>query len=187
MKEQWEPANRTEIAAYRVLDYVLIAARGENPTPGYEVDIQQSLIKIFPPQYALVRRPLPGNWPQHVSPYRYAEVISYPKDQSTVRVHHEAGYDDVEIQQAGKQLETFTIAIAGREQKAPPRGTDQATGFSRNFSFDEAFADALTRLPELNGTTADQLATIHVEETGALIGGFAGFHQLFVRVTRTLS
>jgi hypothetical protein len=29
--------------------------------------------------------------------------------------------------------------------------------------------------------------TIEVLETGALIGGFAGFHHLFVRVARTIT
>ena len=187
MSETWEPASRTEINAYRVLDYVLITARGDNPTPGYEIDIQQSLIKIFPPQYALVRRETTGIVPQVETPYRYAEVISYPKDPSTVRVHHADGFDDVEIQPAAKQLESFTSAIVGSAQRPCPSGADQATGFSNTFSFDEAFADALARLPKAPDPHPDTLAAIDVLETGALLGGFAGFHHLFVRVSRTVT
>jgi hypothetical protein len=187
MNENWEPATRTELSAFRVLGYVLITARGENPHPGYVVDIRQSLIRIFPPQFALVRRQLPGLWPQQISPYRYAEVISYPVDQSTVRVHHADGFDDVEIQEAAKQLESFISAIRGSEQRPCPPGAEQATGFSRTFSFDEAFADAQARFPESPDTHPDQLVTLEVLETGALIGGFAGFNHLFVRVSRTIT
>lgn len=192
MNENWEPATQNEIRAYRVLGYLLITARGDSPHPGFVVDIRQSLIRIFPPEFELVRHQLPGIWPQHVSPYRYAEVFSYPADQPTVRVHHAGGREDVVIEEAAKQeatdqLACYTRAVLGSEQKPSPAGAEQATGFSRTFSFDEAFADALTRLPEPTETHSDPLANIEVLETGALIGGIAGFHHLFVRVSRIIT
>ena len=56
----WELAQRTRIRAFRAGRYVLIVANGDLPSPGYEVDIQQSPLRIYPQQYNLVRRPLPG-------------------------------------------------------------------------------------------------------------------------------
>jgi hypothetical protein len=60
----------------------------------------------------------------------------------------------------------------------------QATGFSANRSFDEAFANAVASLPPFQPTTPDALDRIEVLEIGALFGGIAGFRHLFVRVCR---
>ena len=57
-----ELAQRSSIRAFRAGQYVLIVAEGEVPTPGYEVDIVQSPLRIFPQQYNLVRRERPGIW-----------------------------------------------------------------------------------------------------------------------------
>ena len=65
------------------------------------------------------------------------------------------------------------------------RSTRQAVGYSKNFSFDEAFKDAMQKLPQSKPTHPDQMTRIKVEETGAELGGIAGFHRLFVRITAT--
>jgi hypothetical protein len=52
----FELAQRNRIRAFRLGGYVLIVAEGDLPTPGYEVDIQQSPLRIFPQQYNLLRR-----------------------------------------------------------------------------------------------------------------------------------
>jgi hypothetical protein len=58
-------------------------------------------------------------------------------------------------------------------------------GFSGNLSFDEA-AQALANLPPLDlGGTADALVRVQVVEIGGVLGGIAGFNNLFVRVCRT--
>ena len=62
---------------------------------------------------------------------------------------------------------------------------DVATGYSRKLSFDEAFADAIAHLPELEPEHPDTLETVRVVEIGALFGGLAGLHRLYVRVSRT--
>jgi len=62
---------------------------------------------------------------------------------------------------------------------------DVATGYSVKLSFDEAFADAVARLPRLDPTHPDTLEMVRVTEIGALFGGLAGQHRLSVTVRRT--
>jgi hypothetical protein len=64
-----ELAQRTRIRAFRAhQQYVLIVAEGELPTPGFDVDIVQSPLLIFPPLFNLVRCPRPGIWPTSLPP-----------------------------------------------------------------------------------------------------------------------
>lgn len=181
----WELAQRTAIRAFRAGRHVLIVAEGDLPTPGYQVDILQSPLKIFPPQFNLLRRRRPGVWPQVITPYLYGEVVHFPADQPAVTVHHAEGQDHVDIEACGEDLREFAVAVAGSPDLPCPPGAEQATGFSRNLSFDEAFADALTGLPPAEPPFPDALTRIRVLEVGALFGGIAGFHDLFVRVCRT--
>jgi hypothetical protein len=62
---------------------------------------------------------------------------------------------------------------------------DVATGYSSKLSFDEAFAEAVARLPRLDPAHPDMLQTVRVTEIGGLFGGFAGQHRLYVTVKRT--
>jgi hypothetical protein len=181
-----ELANRRTIAAFRVADRVLIIATGELPSPGFRVDIVPSPLRIFPPQFELVRIPLPGIWPQVITPYRYAEIVRYPVGQDVIRVHHADGVDAVEIQEWGPDLQQFADLVLGQ---GPSKGTegDEATGFSADLSFDEAFRDALAGLPPLDDDgVADRLATVRVIDIAGLFGGIAGFRHLTVRVRRTV-
>ncbi len=180
-----ELAERTRIRAFRAQQYVLIVAEGELPTPGFDVDITQSPLRIFPPQFNLLRCPRPGISPQVVTPYRYAETVQFPADQPTVTVHHADGTDQVDIEPCGKELSPYVQAISGDADRQCPPGADEAPGFSRNLSFEEAFADARAKLPPFTTTVADALETIRVVEIGGLFGGFAGFNDLFVRICRT--
>jgi hypothetical protein len=180
-----ELLQRTRIRAFRVQQYVLIIAEGELPTPGFDVDIAQSPLKIFPPQYNLLRCPRPGIFPQVVTPYRYAETVRFPADQPTVTVHHADGTDQVDIEKCGKELADYARAISGDADRPCPKGADEATGFSKKLNFDEAFANARTNLPPVEPPGADILERIQVVEIGGLFGGIAGFHDLFVRICRT--
>jgi hypothetical protein len=177
-----ELAQRTAIRAFRAGRYVLIVAQGDLPTPGYDVDIAPSPLRIFPQQFNLLRRERPGIWPQIVTPYRYGEAVVFPDDQPVVTVHHADGQDRVPIEQCGDELRDFAAAVSGSPDLPCPAGAVQATGFSRNLSFDEAFSDALAGLPPVE--TPDALTRIRVLEVGALLGGIAGFRDLFVRVCR---
>lgn len=181
----WEPAQRAQVRACRVDRYLLIIAQGDLPTPGYEVDIALSPLRIFPQQFNLLRRARPGFWPQVVTPYRYGEIVVFPADQPVVVVHHAEGQDRIEIQECGEDLREFAAAVAGSPERPCPAGAEQATGFSRNFSFDEAFTDALANLSADEPPSPDTLTRIQVLEIGALVGEEAGLRSLFVRVCRT--
>jgi len=178
-------ARRTTLRAYRVEKYVLIVAAGELPTPGFDVDIVQSLLTIFPPQFSVVQCPRPGIWPDVITPYRYAESVPFPVDQDTVTVHHAEGRDEVKIEESPKELAAYAQAITGPADRVRPPREDQATGFSRKLSFDEAFANAVDSLPPIDPPVADALSRVEVLEIGGLFGGIAGFHDLFVRIRRT--
>ena len=180
----WQLAKRSRIRAFRAGPYILILAEGELPNPGYEVDIQRSPLLIYPPQFNLLWRQRPGIWPQVVVPYRYGEVFRYPTDEPTVTVHHADGQDQVEIQPALPELSQFEAKVADRPAAdTGTPGTAEAIGTSKNLEFDEAFDN----LPPYDPPHSDPLENIEVVETGALFGGIAGFHHLFVRVRRTIT
>ncbi|MGH8901351.1 MAG: hypothetical protein ACRDYA_06625 [Egibacteraceae bacterium] len=180
-------AERRRIRAFRAGEYVLIVAEGELPTPGFEVDIVQNPLLIFPQQFDLLRCPLPGIFPQVVTPYVYAESVRFPADQPVVTVHHADGADEVSIEDCGSELSSYARAVSGRPDRPCPEGADEATGFSRNLRFDEAFANALANLPPFEPPFPDALARVEVVEIGGLFAGFAGFRDLFVRVCRTVT
>ncbi|MGQ0772867.1 MAG: hypothetical protein ACT4NY_00345 [Pseudonocardiales bacterium] len=185
MAVKCQPAQRNQIRAFRAGQYVLIVAEGELPTPGFVVDIVPSLLKIFPQQFNLVQCPLPGVFPQVITPYRYAESVRFPPDQDTVTVHHADGSDAVKIEECPAELAGYSQAIKGDETRSCPPGADEATGFSKNLSFDEAFTNAVNSLPPIEPPVADALSRVQVVEIGGLFGGIAGFNDLFVRICRT--
>jgi hypothetical protein len=186
MPHDCELAARTRIRALRVDQNLLLIAEGELPSPGFRVDIRQNPRRIFPPQFDLLRCPLPGLFPQVITPYRYAETVRFPADQASVTLHHADGADEVTIEDYGSELQPYADALRGSPDRPCPPGADEATGFSSNLSFDEAFAQALANLPPLDlGGTADVLVRVQVVEIGGLFGGIAGFNDLFVRVCRT--
>jgi hypothetical protein len=178
----WELAQRTKIRAFRSGRYVLIAAEGDLPTPGYEVDIEQNPARIFPQQYNLLHRERPGVWPAVVVPYRYGEVVVFPADQPAVTVHHADGQDRVEIEACGADLALFEAAVSEGQVAATAAPANEATGMSPRLSFDEAFADAVSKLPESFPTHPDALTSVDVVHIGGLFGGIAGFHHLVVRI-----
>jgi hypothetical protein len=180
-----ELAQRTRIRAFRTQQYVLIVAEGELPTPGFDVAIAQSPLKIFPPQFNLLHCPRPGIFPQVITPYRYADTVRFPADQPTVTVHHTDGTDQVDIEKCGKELADYVRAVSGEADQPCPAGADEATGFSKKLSFDEAFANARANLPPVEPPGADILERIQVVKIGGLFGGIAGFRDLFVRICRT--
>jgi hypothetical protein len=181
-----ELAGRDRIRAFRVDQNVLLIAEGELPSPGFQADIRPNPRRIFPQQFDLVRCRRPGIFPQVVTGYRHAESVPFPAGQDVITVHHADGSDQVPIQEYGPELDEYAAVLRGSPDYQCPPGADEATGFSPNLSFDEAFADALANLPPLDlGGTADVLVRVQVVEVGGLFGGIAGFNDLFVRVCRT--
>lgn len=178
-------APRTRIRAFRARQYVLIIAEGELPTPGFDVDIVQSPPEVTPAQFTLLRRARPGIWPRNVTTYRDAKTVRFPDDQSTVTVHHADGTDQVDIEKCGEELDFYLRAVGDNADRPCPPGADEATGFSKKLSFEEAFANARANLPPAKSPGADSLERLEVLEIGALYGGIAGFHDMFVRICRT--
>jgi len=178
-------AQRTMLRAFRAGEYVLIIAEGELPSPGFDVDIEQSPLRIFPQQFNLLQCPRPGIWPQVITPYCYAESVRFPAEQDTVTVHHAEGSDKVGIKDCPQELAGYAQAIRGDVDRPCPPGADEATGFSGKLSFDEAFANAVANLPPVESPVPDALTRVQVLEIGGLFGGFAGFNDLFVRICRT--
>ncbi|MDQ3849140.1 MAG: hypothetical protein M3296_00790 [Actinomycetota bacterium] len=181
-----ELAQRNTIRAFRTGRNVLIVAEGELPTPGYDVTITQRPERIFPPWYQVLRCARPGFFPQIVVPYYVSQTIDYPEDQATVRVFHADGEDDVTIEACPAELSAYGEVVGGGSgERACPEGADEATGFSKRLSFDEAFADAIAKLPPIAPDHPDTLETVRVVEIGGLFGGIGGFHDLYLRVCRT--
>lgn len=58
----------------------------------------------------------------------------------------------------------------------------ESIGYSNKLSFDEAFADAIKKLPPPSVKFPDMLETVEVVQIGASFGGIAGFHRLEVRI-----
>ncbi|MFV8050931.1 hypothetical protein [Mycobacterium sp. 48b] len=174
-------ASRRTIRAYRAGTFVLIVAEGDLPTPGFDVDIEQDPIRIFPPHFDLLAIPRSGIWPQVVTPYRYAEFVRYPQDISTITVHHADGQDEIEIQDVSSGLHQFAAlpSVAADD-------SDEAIGTSPNLKFDEAFRAALANLPYRKPEHPDEQTRVEVIETAGLFGGIAGLHELYVRVRRTV-
>lgn len=170
-------AERGSIRAYRAGPQILIVAEGKLPSPGFAIDIVENPRRIFPQQFDLVRLTLPGVFAQVVTPYQYSEAVLFPAGRPTVTVHHAEGSDEVEIHDCGPELAAFRAAVSDRG--------DEATGFSKRLSFDEAFANAVAALPPGTVPIADGIETVVVQETGGLFGGFFPRRELFVRVRRT--
>ncbi|MCA9689334.1 MAG: hypothetical protein KC636_06965 [Myxococcales bacterium] len=58
----------------------------------------------------------------------------------------------------------------------------EAVGYSNKLSFDEAFADALKKLPPPALKFPDMMETVEVVHIGGTFGGIAGYHRLEVRI-----
>jgi hypothetical protein len=52
----WEQVPTAAYTAVQQGGEVMIRAKGENPTTGYETKLMQSMLRIWPPQYVLIRK-----------------------------------------------------------------------------------------------------------------------------------
>lgn len=155
---------------------LLITAEGETPTPGHTVNIEQSPLRIFPPQYNVIQTPPVGFVAQVISPYKVSRSFPMATEVPEIKVHTADGLQTVAVSGCPEELSGYSETCAG------PVDDDSvmATGRSNNLSFDEAFADAVAQLPPTG--VADGLTRVTVVEVGGLFGGIAGFHELFVKI-----
>jgi len=185
MKSSCELSTRTSIRAFHARGHLLLAAAGELPSPGYTVDIELSPIDVFPPEFNLLRCRKPGVFPQVITPFRHSETFHVGTLPEEVSVNHADGSDRVQVEDYADELGPYGQALGLGAERECPDGADEATGFSKSLSFDEAFADAIARLPAFTPTHPDTLETVRVLEIGAFFGGIAGFRDLWVRVCRS--
>ena len=174
---------------------LLITVQGEKPNPCYTITIQKSPLTIYPPQYIARACVDTGKiCPQVITPYRVSSLfISARVERITLKT---AGGDiSVDVRQVAGP-DKFHASGAGEDHGQPSiRLTDsheveigksvqprEATGYSENFSFDEAFRDAVANLPPSEPPYPDELTTVTVTNIGALFGGFVGFNKMFVSV-----
>lgn len=177
MSASCELADRDTIRILQCDGNILICATGDLPSPGFEVKIEQSPLRIFPPQYLVIRCRLPGVFPQVVTPYQICRSFPLAEAVNEITVHHAGGNDRVTVEPCPKELCKYEESC---HQNDGCKGGVAVTGRSARLCFDEAFADALTQLP--SSPVIDGMTRVKVTEIGGLFGGIAGFHEMFVKI-----
>lgn len=159
--------------------FVVIEAAGVLPRSGDRPEIRDTTEPTGGPRYAVLRCFGFGYDPEVEVPFLHKEVFAAATRPAQVAVQHAEGLEEVDVEDAGEDLRAFVDSL-------PVLGSlthdSEATGYSRAMSFDEAFNDALSRLPAAPGTGGGRTRRISVVDTGALLGD--GFCHLFVRVRR---
>lgn len=177
--ERCELAARKSIRAFYTPDFLVIVAQGELPKAGDRADIVDITGSTSDPQFALMRCFGFGFSPAVKVPFVHKEVFALPRRPEHVVVQHAEGEDRVAVLDADAALAAFVGSV-------PTHGSlghdVESTGYSRAMSFDEAFADALGRLPAAHKDDAGATQRVTVVDTGALLGD--GFSHLYVRVRR---
>lgn len=174
IKSPWEPARVNSVEAYYLGGHLILVIDGEKPTPCYTVRVEQPL-DVEPPTFIVEWRQTGGLCPQVVTPYRKVAIFYIGTYREKINVVSAEGTKSVAVK---KLPLPHTGAVAEAAKKAGITART-ATGYSDAFSFEEAFADAITQLPPL---FPDELQQFVVTETGAFIGGFAGIRKLYVTV-----
>jgi hypothetical protein len=186
MAAECEAATRQKAAAFWLGDGVLITASGETPESCWDVTIEKSLLTVWPPEFALVQCRTQGLCLEVMTPFTVSEFFNMNERPNSVVLHWRDGHDDLTVEDIPtQQLVPFGPADAGREVAGPD--VDEAVGMSRRMSFDDAFADAINRLPRWTASHPDEMSVVAVVEIGAWYGGIAGFNHLVVRVRRRKS
>ena len=113
-----------------------------------------------------IDHPVPGDYEIEAN-----LVIEYPTDLKKIIIHSQTNSKEIEI----NNNENQKVLDSKRNKRT-------AKGISTNYSFDEAFSNAITNLPPDNDTTIDKLTIIIVKQIGAEKGGIVGLNQMFVLV-----
>lgn len=178
MADKCELSDRTEIRVFHCDGEILVTATGDAPDSGWDVKIEQSPLRIFPAQYNLMRCRRPGIHLPVVTPFKVARAFPMAESVPEITVHHREGSDKVVVEACPEDLAGY-----GQSTDAAAAGVT-ATGRSNDLSFDEAFADAVSKLP--SSPFADGLTRVVVTEISGMFGGIAGFHELAVTIDATI-
>jgi hypothetical protein len=174
------PAARSSIRAFSYPGHLVVRAEGEVPTPCHQVEIE----RVFPghgsaPEYSLRQCLDPRvRCMQVVTPYDVSEIFAERHVPDEITVHHAEGSDRVRVEPLEEPVVGAEPAPAGEERAGPVGRT--VVGRSASWSFQEAFADAVSQIPVQ--AFADALLRVRVEDVGGEFGGIAGFHHLYVEV-----
>ncbi len=164
---------------------LLIVARGTVPEPCYEVGIDRNLLSASPPEFILYRWRTGLVCPEVVVPFTTFESFDVEaQPDSVVVTTRRAGTRLRSTRRSRLPSRAASSARSVHCQEARPKVSTEATGMSARMSFDEAFADAVSRLPEWPPAMPDEMSTVTVSDIGAWFGGIAGFHYLVVTVRR---
>jgi hypothetical protein len=151
-----------------------LQAVGEVHQSCWSVDLRQSLIDVFPPEFEAIRLRTSPICAEVLTRYVVAETFAVGTRPDEVTLHHAGGRLTVPVEDA---------AAAGGG--AGEGGFDEAEGRSRRrLSFDEAFANAVAALPSRPSQIADWMDVVTVTEIRGEFGGIAGSQDLVVRVRR---
>lgn len=96
----WELAPRTKITGRQASGVVTITASGENPTGGYENQLFESPLRIWPPQFILARKKPDGPATQAITPYQATASFKADRKVATVVVNDASGRSVVSVAQA---------------------------------------------------------------------------------------
>jgi hypothetical protein len=96
----WELAPQARYTASQTSGEVIIKASGENPTGGYETKLVQSPLRIWPPQYMLVRKKPDGMVTQVITAFEVRTSFKATDPIRELRVRDAAGSHTVSIEQA---------------------------------------------------------------------------------------
>ena len=95
----WEIAPTGTFSAKQQGGQVTISAKGENPTAGHEVKLMQSMLRIWPPQYTLIRKRPTGSAAQVVTPFEVTASFKASEPVKQVIVRDGAGRHEVTVGQ----------------------------------------------------------------------------------------
>jgi hypothetical protein len=103
------PADVSVVTAQQTGDALTMIANGDTPTPGWDVCIERSPLTVEPPAFTVLACPLPGAWPQVVTPFEVRAVFHVGEKRGHVIVYTSTGPQKVPVEdgspddQAGRQ------------------------------------------------------------------------------------
>lgn len=95
----WEIAPTGTYTAKQERGEVTLTAKGENPTAGYETKLMQSMLRIWPPQYVLIRKKPGGMAGQVVTPFEVSASFKAGEPVKQVVVRDGMGRHEVAVGQ----------------------------------------------------------------------------------------
>ena len=167
-----ELAEVTEARAYQIGDVVLVRISGQKPDGCHVVGLERSLLTVEPPAF-MATWFVPPNVRCVLEPvvYEYQEAFTIGVMRDTVIVHHAGGEISVPVDDLSPKFQGLLPLELG---------FTEVIGYSDSFDFNEAFRDAVDKIPVI--PLPDWLMTYTVLEIGAEVGGILGLNRMTVRV-----